>query len=79
MTDATVEAVARAICRARMIREAGEEEFEEQFVEGLWPRCAVEAEAAITAYLKALEEEGKRVISESNLQELVTNRNIYEG
>ena len=79
MTDATVEAVARAITKARLIRESGEEEFEEQFVEGLWVRCEEEAEAAITAYLKALEAEGKCVISESNLQELVTNRSIYEG
>ncbi len=37
------------------------------------------AKDVITAYLKVLEEEGKRVISEHDLQELVTNRKVYEG
>ena len=37
------------------------------------------AQAAIDAYLKALEKEGKCVISKHDLQELTTNRAVYEG
>ncbi len=37
------------------------------------------AKDVITAYLKVLESEGKRIISESNLQEMITNRKLYEG
>ena len=38
-----------------------------------------QAKAVIAAHLKALEAEGKRVISEHDLRELTTNRKIYEG
>ncbi|KKK97233.1 hypothetical protein LCGC14_2654800 [marine sediment metagenome] len=38
-----------------------------------------QAQAAIDAYLKALEKEGKCVISKHDLQELTTNRTVYEG
>ncbi len=37
------------------------------------------AKDVITAYLKVLESEGKRVISSHDLQELVTSRKLYEG
>ncbi len=37
------------------------------------------AKDVITSYLKVLESEGKRIISEHDLQELVTNRKVYEG
>ncbi len=37
------------------------------------------AAAAIDAYLKALEKEGKRVMSEHNIQELTMSRKVYEG
>ena len=37
------------------------------------------AQAVITAYLEVLEKEGKRIVSEHDLQELITNRKVYEG
>ncbi len=74
MTDATVEAVAQAIA----LKDPRKSLDIDDCVR-IQDRHYQMATAAIAAYLKALEEEGKRVISESNLQELVTNRNIYEG
>lgn len=38
-----------------------------------------QAQAAIDAYLKALEKEGKRIITKADLQELMTYRKVYEG
>ena len=37
------------------------------------------AAAAITTYQTVLKEGGKQIISEHDLQELMTNRNVYEG
>ncbi len=77
MTDKTVEAVARAILEARDIVMIGLPD------KALWlayPRdkALKEAQGAIDAYLKALVKEGKRVISEHDLQELVTDRMVKE-
>lgn len=80
MTDkvveaAAIQAVAIAISKVRLIRH----DSEKQFVAGLWAHSVQEAEAAITAYLKALKEEGKHVMSERDIQNLLDNRKIYEG
>ena len=89
MTNETLEAVAQAICKSGKF-ETGEGTCSfvcmDQLGDARRGPCSHAfrihnklANDIITAYLKALEKEGKRVISESNLQELVTNRSIYEG
>lgn len=75
MTDKTVEAVARTICKM-----SGRCKYLGNKCNT--GRCTVkpeEAQAVINTYLEALEVEGKRIISESSFQELITNRTIYEG
>ncbi len=92
MTDTTIEAAARAHCFADCIhtREDGEIVFERacacsteadcfEINGSLREEMLGQAQAAIAAYLKVLESEGKRVISEHDLQELVTSRKLYEG
>ena len=92
MTDTTVEAVARAFCFAEyahtgrdgeMVLEQGcscKIEADCFEINGyLREEMLGQAQAAISTYLKALEKEGKRIISEHDLQELVTNRQVYEG
>lgn len=76
MTNKTVEDVALAICKDLWAK--GLIDMESPPEAFLIP-AKITATVAIAAYLKALEEEGKRIISEHDIQELITNRRVYEG
>ena len=76
MTDRIVKAVALAICKD--LQEKGLIDMELPPEHFLIP-AYLTATRAIDAFLKALEAEGKRFISEHDLQELITNRKVYEG
>ena len=89
MTNETLEAVAQAICKSGKF-ETGEGTCSfvcmDQLGDARRGPCSHAlgihnklANNIIAAHLEALEKEGKRVISEHDLQELVTNRKVYEG
>ena len=93
MTDEkTLEVVARAVCFANcahididgeVFLERGcsckTEEDCFEINELLRKEMLGQAQAAIDAYLKTLEAEGKRIMSERDIQELTTSRKVYEG
>ncbi len=89
MTDKTIEAVAQAICKSGKL-ETGEGTCAfvcmDQLGDARKRPCShvlsihsEMANAVIAAHLKALEKEGKRVMSEHDIQELTTSRKVYEG
>ena len=82
MTDEVLEAVTRAICRSRY----GDTCIALKQPDGTtrcgctrWAMHTRDASVAITSYLEALKEEGKQIISERDIQNLISNRKIYEG
>ena len=76
MTDKVVEAVAQAICKDLWAKGLIDMSLPPE--DFLIP-AKVTATVAITAYLEALKEEGKQIISERDIQNLLNNRKIYEG
>ena len=89
MTDKVVEAVSQAICKSGKF-ETGEGTCAfvcmDQLGEARKRPCSHAlvihhklADIVIIAYLKALKEEGKQIISERDIQNLMENRKIYEG
>ena len=89
MTDKVLEAVSLAICKSGKF-ETGEGTCAfvcmDQLGEARKGPCRHAlvihhklANDIIMSYLEALKEEGKQIISERDIQNLIENRNIYEG